>query len=565
MLTNLAPTYHSRRSNVLATRGMVATSQPLAAQAGLEILRAGGNAADAAIATAAMLNVVEPISTGIGGDCFALYYDAATRQVTALNGSGRAPAAASVQAITELGYAKMPRFTGHTVSIPGAVAGWSDLLERHGTLPLVDVLLPAIWTAEHGYPVSELIALGWRTQVQKLLRAPGWVSGDLANGPEQPSGHELLLDGRAPDPGAIMRIPTLGATLRGIAAEGKDYVYLGDFARKLSEHVQRYGGWITPADMAAHVSTWDEPLTADYRGVRLYECPPNGQGLAAIIAANLAAGYDLGNLPPVERLHIMIECMRLGFADAQQWVCDPRVSKIPLAELASRAYADQRRALISPDRAAQQVRYGSPMAGSDTVYLSVVDGQGNACSFINSLYMGMGSGLVVPGTGVSLQNRANLFELDPTHPNALAPNKRPYQTIIPAMTVYNDAGEHAGELHACFGVMGGYMQPQGHFQMLVNLVDLGMTPQAALDAPRWALDGPHAGLGAQEPGGLVLIEEGWDFATLAALARRGHRLHAVDGFERGTFGGGQIIRRDPVSGVLAGGSDPRKDGCAVGW
>jgi len=565
MLTNLAPTYQSRRSNVLATRGMVATSQPLAAQAGLAILQAGGNAADAAIATAAMLNVVEPTSTGIGGDCFALYYDARTRQVTALNGSGRAPAAASIQALAELGYTKMPRFTGHTVSIPGAVAGWSDLLERHGRMVLADVLQPAIWTAENGYPVSELIALGWRTQVQKLLRAPGWLSGDRENGPPQPSGHELLIDGRAPQPGELMRIPTLGATLRGIAAEGKDYVYRGDFARQLSAHVQRYGGWITPADMAAHVSTWDEPLTADYRGVRLYECPPNGQGLAAIIAANLAAGYDLASLPPVERLHLMIECMRLGFADAQQWVCDALVNKIPLSGLASRAYADERRALIAPDRAAQQVRYGSPLAGSDTVYLSVVDGEGNACSFINSLYMGMGSGLVVPATGVSLQNRANLFELAPEHPNALAPHKRPYQTIIPALTVYNEESEFAGHLHACFGVMGGYMQPQGHFQMLVNMVDLAMTPQAALDAPRWALAGPDSGLGAQEPGGLVLIEEGWDFATLAALARRGHRLHAVDGFERSTFGGGQIIRRDPATGVIIGGSDPRKDGCAAGW
>ncbi len=258
---NIDPIFRSRRSNVLATRGMVATSQPLAAQAGLSILQAGGNAADAAIATAAMLNVVEPISTGIGGDCFALYYDARTRQVTALNGSGRAPAAASIQAITELGYANMPTYTGHTVSIPGAVAGWSDLLERHGRMPLADVLQPAIWTAEHGYPVSELIALGWRTQEQKLRRDPDWLSGDIDNGPPQPSGHELLIDGRAPRPGELMRIPTLAETLRGIASDGKAYIYCGDFARKLSEHVQRYGGWITPADMAAHTSTWDEPIT----------------------------------------------------------------------------------------------------------------------------------------------------------------------------------------------------------------------------------------------------------------------------------------------------------------
>ena len=563
-LMNVDAVYRSRRSNVLARRGMVATSQPLAAQAGLGILQAGGSAADAAIATAAMLNVVEPISTGIGGDCFALYYDAATQQVTALNGSGRASAAASIHSVTELGYTNMPVYTGHSVSIPGTVAGWSDLLARHGRMTLADVLQPAIWTAENGYPVSELIANGWRTQEKKLRRDADWQSGDHDNGPQQPSGHELLIDGRAPRAGEIMRIPTLGATLRGIAAEGKEFIYRGDFARQISEHVQRYGGWITPADMAAHESTWDEPITADYRGVRLYECPPNGQGLAAIIALNLAAGFDLAAMTPAQRVHTLIECMRLGFADAQQYVCDPRVHAIPLDGLASRAYADRRRTRIDGAQAAQHVPYGSPLAGSDTVYLTAVDGEGNACSFINSLYMGTGSGLVVPGTGVSLQNRASLFVLDQAHPNALAPNKRPYQTIIPALTVHSE-GEFAGALHASFGVMGGYMQPQGHLQMVVNLMELGMTPQQALDVPRWALAGPGDGLGAREEGGLVLIEEGWDFAVLAELAQRGHRLSPVTGFGRGAFGGGQIIVRDARSGVLIGGSDPRKDGCAVGW
>ena len=569
--------FRSRRSNVLAARGMVATSQPLAAQAGLDILKAGGNAADAAIATAAMLNVVEPISTGIGGDCFALYWDARTKSVTALNGSGRAPAGASIDKLHRLGYTHMPTYTGHAVSVPGAVAGWSDLLERHGRTPLADVLQPAIWTAENGYPVTELIARGWQTQVKKLLRAPDWQSGDpstgpwsfgprtkgsgqaLENGPEQSSGHELLVNGRSPRPGELMRLPTLAETLRGIAAEGKDYIYRGEFARKLSEHVQRYGGWITPEDIAAHTSAWDEPITAGYRGVTLYECPPNGQGLAAILAVNLAAGFDLAAMSEADRLHTMIESMRLGFADAQQWVCDPRVVNIPLVELTSVEYAERRRERIDPQRAAQDVPYGHPLAGSDTVYLSVVDGEGNACSFINSLYMGTGTGLVVPGTGVSLQNRAALFVLDPDHPNALAPDKRPYQTIIPAMTTQD------GELHASFGVMGGYMQPQGHLQMLVNLLDLDMTPQQALDMPRWALAGPGSGLGAGQPGGLVRVEEGWSFATLAELARRGHRLAPVDGFGRGSFGGGQIILRDPDTGVLTAGSDPRKDGCAMGW
>lgn len=555
----IEPGFHSRRSNVMATRGMVATSQPLAAQVGIDIMKAGGNAADAAIATAAMLNVVEPISTGIGGDCYALYWDAKTKQVTALNGSGRSGAAASIETVRALGYAKMPTFAGQAVSIPGTVAGWSDLLERHGRMNLADVLQPAIWTAENGYPVSELIANGWRTQEKKLRRDLDWQSGDLDNGPEQPSGHELLIDGRAPRAGELMRIPTLGATMRGIAAEGRSYIYRGEFTQKFCDHVQRYGGWLTPADMAAHESTWDEPITADYHGTTLYECPPNGQGLAAIIAVNLAAGFDLASMNEADRLHTMLECMRLGFADAQQWVCDPYVVPIPLQELVSSEYADHRRKLIHAQQAAQNVPYGDPLAGSDTVYLSAVDGEGNACSFINSLYMGTGSGLVVPGTGVSLQNRAALFVLDQAHPNALAPHKRPFHTIIPAMTVRD------GELHACYGLMGGYTQPQGHFQVLSHLVDFDLSPQRALDMPRWQLIGPSAGMGADEAGGLIQIEEGWDFSTLAELTRRGHRLLPVDGYNRIAFGGGQVIVRNPETGVLIGGSEPRKDGAAIGW
>lgn len=567
---NYDAVYRSRRSNVLARRGMVATSQPLAAQAGLQMLRAGGTAADAAIATAAMLNVVEPISTGIGGDCFALFYDAKSGAVTALNGSGRAPSAASIDDLRAQGFEAMPQLNGASVSVPGAVAGWSDLLERHGRMTLADVLQPAIDTASEGYPVSELIANGWQTQVKKLRRDPDWQNPDyIANtksgiAPEQSSGNELLIDGRSPRAGEIMRIPTLAETLRGIAAEGKRFIYHGEFAHRISTHVQKYGGWITPADMAAHISTWDEPITADYGGLRLYECPPNGQGLAAIIAVNIAAGFDLGSMSEVERVHTMIECMRLGFADAQQWVCDPRVAQIPLDGLVSPAYAERRRAKISRASAAQNVRFGDPRAGSDTVYLTAVDGEGNACSFINSLYMGTGSGLVVPGTGVSLQNRAALFVLDATHPNALAPHKRPYQTIIPAMTLHAE-GEHAGSLHASFGVMGGYTQPQGHFQQLVNMTTLDMNPQQSLDMPRWQLVGPGGGLGSLEDGGVVQMEDGWSDETVSALQAMGHKIVRISGFARGGMGGGQIILRDAATGVLIGGSDPRKDGCAVGF
>jgi len=564
---NFDAVFRSRRSNVMATRGIVTTSQPLAAQAGLGVLQAGGNAADAAVATVAMLGVVEPMSTGIGGDCFALYWDASAGKVSALNGSGRAPAAASIDELRRLGCTRMPTYTGHAVSVPGAVAAWSDLLERCGRMSLADVLQPAIWTAENGFPVTELIATGWAGQVGKLLRASTWQSGEEIasaggspwNGPEQPSGHELLIDGRAPRAGEVMRMPTLAETMRRVAAEGRDAIYRGEFARRLSEHVQRYGGWITPDDMASHASTWEDPITADYRGLTLHECPPNGQGLAAILAVNLAAGFDLAAIDEVERLHTMIECMRLAFADARQWVCDPGLARIPLAELCSVEYANRRRQRVDPQRAAQHVPYGDPRSGSDTVYLSVIDGEGNGCSFISSLFEGAGTGLVVPGTGVSLQNRASLFVLDADHPNALAPNKRPYHTIIPAMTT------RGGALHASFGVMGGFMQPQGHFQVLVNLVDLGVSPQQALDMPRWRLAVAEGGLGARQPGGLVYIEEGWRFGVMADLSRRGHRMALVDGFERGVFGGGQVIVRDPDNGVLIAGSDPRKDGCAVGY
>ncbi len=557
---NVDLTFRSRRSNVLARHGMVATSQPLAALAGLEILRNGGTAADAAVATAAMLCVVEPVGTGIGGDAFALYYEARSGRVYALNGSGRAARAASIEDLRRQGYTRMPTFTGHTVTVPGAVAAWHDLLQRFGRMTLADVLQPAIRTAEEGYPVSELIALAWATQVPKLLRHPDWHSGDLDNGPEQPSGHELLLDGRAPRPGEVIRLPTLAETLRGIAAEGPAYIYKGEFARRLCEHVQRYGGWLTPEDLAAHRSTWVDPITVRYRDVTLYECPPNGQGLVAALALNLLAGWDLAALPPADRVHLMIEAMRLAFADAQQWVADPDHVRLPLDTLLSPAYAEQRRALIHPRQALPHATTGISLpVGGDTVYLSVVDPEGNACSFIQSLYMGMGTGLVVPGTGVALQNRGALFVLDPDHPNALAGGKRPYHTIIPALTTRD------GALHACFGVMGGHMQPQGHVQVLVHLLDEGMPPQQALDMPRWMLAAHQGAVGALEPGGLVYVEEGWDFSLLADLARRGHRLAPVTGRQRAIFGGGQVILRDPHTGTLIGGSDPRKDGLAIGW
>jgi len=555
--------FRSRRSNVMSIRGVTATSQPMAALAGLDMLRAVGNAADAAVAMAAALNVLEPFSTGIGGDCFALYWDAKQKKVFGLNGSGPSAKSASIEDLRKEGYEKYPLFTGHAVSVPGTVAGWSALLERFGRMTLKDVLAPAIRYALEGYPLTEWIGSGWKLMESCLLREQ--VDETLPkhlrrSGPPQPSGNEFLIDGKAPAVGDLVRLTTLGDTLKGIAEEGKSYIYEGEFAQRLCDHVQKYGGWLEPFDLSGFEAEWVQPITADYHGVRLYECPPNGQGLAAIMAARIADGFNLAEMNTVQRTHTLIECMRLGFAEALQWVSDPYFTDIPYDRLFSNGYMEKRRAMINGEKAIKHLSFDIQPVGDDTVYMSVVDGEGNACSFINSLYMGGGTGLVVPGTGVFLQNRASLFSLDPEHPNALKGGKRPYHTIIPGMITRN------GELFASFGIMGGFMQPQAHLQALSNMVDCGFNPQQALDMPRFCLNvNEGSGVGADDPGGEVFIEKGFNFDELAALQRKGHRLSSISGRTRAVFGGGQIIERDPENGVLIAGSDPRKDGCAMGW
>ncbi len=548
----------SRRSNVLARRGIVATSQPLAAMAGLRMLLDGGNAADAAVATAAALAVVEPMSTGIGGDAFALFYDASAapdgfdtsllnRRVTALNGSGRAPAGLHLADLRRDGLSEIALDSPHSVTVPGTVAAWADLLARHGTMPLGHVLQPAIEYARDGYPVSELIAVSWQRGEAKLGRLP--------------SGLELLPGGRAPRMGQVVRLTELARTLQAIADGGAEAFYLGETGQRIAAFVQAQGGRLDVADLASHRSTWDEPIAIDYRGLRVWECPPNGQGLAALLALGVVAGDDLAALPLAERWHLLIEAMRLAFADARRWVADPAFVDLPLAELLSSRYLAGRRAQIEPQRANPAPRSGLPAAESrplqpapraDTVYLSVVDGAGNACSFINSLYHGFGSGLVAPGTGVALQNRGALFSLDPEHPNRLEPGKRPYHTIIPALATQGDA------LWASFGVMGGFMQPQGHLQVLVNLLDLSLSPQEALDAPRFCLQ-------EGEAGGRVAVEASAGDPLIAALRSKGHDVAVTAGMERTLFGVGQVIRRHAATGVLTAGSDPRRDGCALGW
>jgi gamma-glutamyltranspeptidase/glutathione hydrolase len=539
--------FNSRRSPVYGTRGIVAASQPLAVAAGLEALSNGGNAADAAVAAAAALNVTEPTSTGLGGDCFALYYDAQAGKVSALNGSGRAPAALTLERLRAKGFNhELPPYHAHTVTVPGACAGWCDLVERFGRLSLSAILSPAIRLAQEGFPVAPLTAHSWENGARRQLHTA-------------PGGRELTIDGRAPRPGEIFRNPGLARTLQRIAEGGKSAFYQGEIAEAIANAVQAAGGVMTTEDLAAHFSTWEEPISTLYHGLRVWECPPNGQGLTALLALNILEGFDLADMPPLSarRLHLEIEALRLAFADTRWYVADPAFSRVPVAELLDKSYAAQRRELIRLDRATLDQRFGSPVASSDTVYLSVVDGQGNACSFINSNYMGFGTGIVPSGWGFSLQNRGHNFSLDPAHPNALAPGKRPYHTIIPAMATRPASVPGQLEtLHACFGVMGGFMQPQGHLQVVVGLVNDRLDPQTVLDRPRFCIT---EGV-ADSP---VALEEGIPLAEMEALAGMGHLVRPVSGYDRAIFGRGQVILRDPATGVLCAGSDPRADGCAM--
>lgn len=534
-------TFNSRRSPVYSRRGIVATSQPLATAAGLEVLSKGGNAADAAVAAAAALNVTEPTSTGIGGDMFALYFDAQTQQVTALNGSGRASSALTLDRLKREGLLadSLPFYHPHTVTVPGACAGWCDLIAKHGSLSLTEILAPAIRLADEGFPVAPITAHFWARGADRQLKSAL-------------NGHELTIDGRAPKAGEIFQNKGLARTFKLVAERGAPGFYQGPVAESIVAVIKEAGGCMSTEDLASHVSTWETPLSVDYRGLRVYECPPNGQGITALIALNILEGFDLAELDllSTEKMHLMIEAMRLAFADAKWYVSDPAFSKIPMQELLSKEYASERRKLIDPKRATVDPQRGSPVNASGTVYLSVVDGMGNACSFINSNYMGFGTGIVPKGWGFTLQNRGHNFSLDPNHPNVLAPGKRPYHTIIPAMvTRVSD-----NSLYASYGVMGGFMQPQGHVQVLSALKDGGLDPQSALDLPRFCLD-------AESAGGRVDIEEGMPTTTVNALREMGHPLNEVSGYERAVFGRGQVIVRDEA-GMLCGGSDPRADGYA---
>lgn len=526
------------RSVVRSRHAMVASSQPLASQVGLDVLKRGGNAVDAAIAMAAMLNVTEPMMTGIGGDAFMLVYWSKTKELKGLNASGRAPGALSLDYFAKKKIERMPEFGMETITVPGAFDGWVTLLEKYGTMKLADLLGPAIESAENGFPVMEKTAEDWNAEVTRLKQ-------------NQAAASNYLIEGSAPRPGEIFRNPNLARTLRTLAVGGRDAFYKGEIARAIVDYCEKNGGFISLADLAAHKSDWVEPISTNYRGYTVYEIPPNGQGLTALLTLNILEGFDLAALSaqPDRYYHTLIEATKLAFADRNRYIADPAFAKVPVDELLSKDYAAKRRALIRPNKALDAPPPGEINLGSDTTYFTVVDKDGNAVSFINSLFDAFGSGIVAGDTGIVLQNRGTSFSLDRSHPNHLEPGKRPFHTIIPAM-VFKD-----NQLFMSFGVMGGGIQPQGHVQVLVNLIDLGMGLQQALDAPRYRY----------MSGKDVLLEDEIGGSVIARLLAMGHRRASPPGVLRSSMGGGQAIMIDPVNKTLMGASDPRKDGLAIGY
>ena len=528
------------RSVVRARHGMVATSQPLASQTGLEILKRGGNAIDAAVAMAAVLNVTEPNMTGIGGDAFALVYSSKDKRLSGLNASGRAPRALTLDHFASRKLAQIPAIGMEAITVPGAFDGWVTLLERFGTMKLADLLAPAIEYAETGFPLMEKTVADWEPEVGKLKANAAAAA-------------TFLVKDAAPKVGDIFVQKNLARTFRTLAAGGRDAFYRGPIARAIVDYCQKNGGYLALEDFAAQKSEWVEPISTDYKGHTLHEIPPNGQGITALILLNILEGIDLKSLAtdPVRYYHTLIEATKIAFADRNRFIADQAFSKVPVKELVSKEYAARRRALINPDKAIDPPLYGDIKVGSDTTYFSIVDKDRNAVSFINSIFHAFGSGIVAGETGIMLQNRGSAFSLEREHPNRLEPGKRPFHTIIPAM-VFKD-----GRLLMSFGVMGGDIQAQGHAQVLVNLIDRGMNLQQAVDAPRFRY---ISGRG-------VMLEDELSAPVIDALVRRGHeRVLPPPGImHRALMGGGQAIMIDPRTGALSGASDARKDGLALGY
>ncbi|OAQ61434.1 gamma-glutamyltransferase [Pochonia chlamydosporia 170] len=582
--------FPSRRSVVHSTEGIVACTQPLAAKCGLDVLRAGGNAVDAAVAVAAGLNMTEPCSTGIGGDMFILFWDASSKQVKAMNGSGRAGAKSTLDAVrkglnlpdSKRG-AEIPKTSAHAVTVPGAAAGWIDAVERFGSgkVDMKRILASAIELGEKGFPVSEVAAHSWSVSEARIKEASPNFAEMLKNDPNAEGGV------RAPRAGEIMKNPTLAKTFRTLAEEGKKGFYEGRIAQELVKVVQSLGGLLELEDLKHHLEVGSEPVepislkfqgqgAGSEDGVELWEHPPNGQGIVALMALGIIQELEKQGKIPTFRpedfnsapyLHAIIEALRLGFADGSWFVTDPNVTKVPVQGLISQEYLAQRAKLFDPTKAVQVHDHGDPpfvspaLSSSDTVYFTVTDSQGNAASFINSNYAGFGTSIIPKGCGFTLQNRGANFSLDADHPNKIEPRKRPYHTIIPGMVT----NLRDGSLHSSFGVMGGFMQPQGHVQVLLGQLVGQLNPQQALDAPRICIGGglPESGEGIDWT---VNVEEGMPEETIEGLKKLGHQVSVVSGTGRGLFGRGQVIRYvvDPVegTGIWSAGSDMRADGAA---
>jgi len=515
------------RSTVFGTKRAVACEHPSAATIGLRILDDGGTAADACVAMAAAMAVLSPMQTGMGGDAFLLFYEAETGRVTGVNGAGRAPGDLTAEKLLDLG--EMPERGGLTVTVPGAVRMWEDAANSFGNQPLARLLEPAWELAENGHPVAEVVARYWEEHEDVLRK-------------NEAATRTFLPEDRAPAAGEIFSQVDLAATISAVAERGADAFYKGEIAASIARSTQEAGGYLSEEDLAAHESAFVEPISTDYRGVRVYEIPPPGQGVAALEMLNILEGFELASMKPssTDRIHLEVEAKKLAFEDLHERIGDPAHSEMPTEKLLSKDYAAKLRGSISRDAA----KVVSADAGGDTTYLCAVDAEGNGCSFINSLYRGFGSGIVAEGTGVCLHNRGNLFRLEPGHPNVIAPAKRPMHTIIPGLATRD------GALWAIFGVMGAAMQPQGHAQLLINLLDYGMDPQQAVEHPR------H-----RHENGVLLIERRVPEEEIARLQDRGHRVEVKEDYMI-PAGGAQLIRILD-SGVRACGSDPRKDGCAL--
>jgi len=534
--------FSSRRSTVHGKNGGVATSQPLASQIGIDILKAGGNAVDAAVTMASTLGVVEPMSTGIGGDIFALIWDPHSEKVSSFNGSGTSSRNSSPKELIDKGLSSIPtegHYAPYSVSVPGSVDGWYQILNKFGTISLKDSLAPGIKLAEEGFPVSKLIAWAWQGNLDKLLF--------------RDSGKELLKDGRAPVEGEIIKLTNLAESMNSIANDGPRIVYEGSIGKKISQFIQNEGGWLDEIDLSNYKSFWTEPIKTNYRGYDVFECPPNGQGLAALIALNIVENFDFSIIPngSSDFYHNLIEAMRIGFADSLWYITDPEKTDIPINQLLSKSYSKKRFEQINPISTIPQVSHNIFETNGDTVYITAIDSNGMGCSLINSLFQGFGSGLVVPETGIALQNRGALFSLDANHPNFLEPNVRPFHTIIPCMVTKDN------NLFLSFGVMGGFQQPQGHLQVISNVIDYEQGPQQALDSLRFSID--------VDDMNTVFVEEDLDEQIVSDLQSKGHKIEVVSGNERMMFGGGQLAQYNHETGVISLGTEPRKDGSALAY